>query len=191
MLYYIHGYQSSPNSAKARLFREKLNVQAIAYHYGKPEELVISDCLKRISEEIEEDREVVLIGSSLGGFLAAEIALENSFVKSLVLLNPLLIPPSQDVSKIEGIPARILYELRDDRLFVDKMRSETTVLIATDDELLPPNWVLEFAMAQEATVRFLHDDHSFTRHLCMLPSIVHKITKESGANRDRGRVPIA
>lgn len=182
MLYYIHGYQSSPNSAKAKLFREKLNVQAIEYHHGKPEELVISDCLKRIAEEIKEDRQAVLIGSSLGGFLAAETALENSFIKSLVLLNPLLIPPSQDLNKIKDIPARILHEVKDDRLFMDKIRSETTILMATDDELLPPNWILEFAIAQEATVRFLHDDHRFTHHLDTLPSIIRKITKESGTN---------
>jgi len=182
MLYYIHGYQSSPNSAKAKLFREKLDVKAIEYRHGNPEELVISDCLKRIAKEIEEDREAVLIGSSLGGFLAAEIALESSFIKSLVLLNPLLIPPSQDLNAIKGIPVRILYELRDDRLFMDKIRSDTTILMATDDELLPRSWILEFAMAQEATVRFLHDDHSFTHHLGMLPRIIHKITKESGVD---------
>ena len=77
MLYYIHGYQSSPDGNKGTLFREKLNAKAIKYRDCEPEDLIISDCLKRISEEISNDKDVVLIGSSLGGFLAALTAITH------------------------------------------------------------------------------------------------------------------
>ena len=55
MLYYIHGYQSNPDSAKGTLFKEKLDAKAIQYRDCKPEDIVISDCLKRIANEIEHD----------------------------------------------------------------------------------------------------------------------------------------
>lgn len=175
MLYYIHGYQSSPDSAKGVLFREKLNAKSINYRDCKPEEIVISDCLKRISQEIESDDEVLLIGSSLGGLLAAITALENQNVKKLVLLNPAIIPPSEDTSKYENIPQRILNEMIDQRLFENKISAEINILIGTEDDVIPLHWLIEFAKKQEATIRFLDDDHSFTHNISKLPIIISQI----------------
>jgi len=175
MLYYIHGYQSSPNSTKGQLFKEKLNAKAIQYRDCKPEDLIISDCLKRIANEIKDDDNVVLIGSSLGGFLAASIALEHSNVKKLILLNPATIPPSMDVDTIQGMPRRILSEMKNHRLFEEKINAEITILMGTEDDVIPYSWIFEFAMPQEATVRFLHDDHSFTRSIDKLPEIITRI----------------
>jgi len=76
-LYYIHGYMSSPDSNKGTLFKEKLGAKAIKYRDCEPEDIIISDCLKRIGIEIEKDDDVVLIGSSLGGLLAAKTAIEH------------------------------------------------------------------------------------------------------------------
>ncbi len=177
MLYYIHGYQSSPSSIKGKLFKEMLNARPLEYRIGKPEDLVISDCLRRIAEEIREDKDVVLIGSSLGGFLAAEMALEHSTVKSLVLLNPLIIPLSEDANRalLEAIPNRILSEIRDHRLFDQEISADINILIGTMDKLIPSHWTLQFAMAQEATVKFIHDDHSLSRNRSSLVDIVDKI----------------
>ena len=91
---------SEPNSTKGTLFKEKLNSTAIKYRDCKPEELSIPDCLKRIEETIANDNDAVLIGSSLGGFLAAETALQNSNVKKIILFNPATIPPTVDITKI-------------------------------------------------------------------------------------------
>ncbi|MGF3554827.1 MAG: YqiA/YcfP family alpha/beta fold hydrolase, partial [Thermoplasmatota archaeon] len=108
MLYYIHGYLSSPESTKGILFKEKLKAIPIKYHDCEPEEIKISDCLKNIKKEIEKDKKVVLIGSSFGGFLAAKTALENKNVKQIILLNPAIIPLSFDISKIKNMPKNIL-----------------------------------------------------------------------------------
>ena len=86
MIYYIHGYLSEPNSTKGTLFKEKLNAKAIKYRDCEPEDLVVSDCVKRIEEEIKNDDFAILIGSSLGGLLAAKTALDNSNVKHIILL---------------------------------------------------------------------------------------------------------
>jgi len=178
MLYYIHGYMSEPNSTKGTLFKNNLNAKAIKYRDVEPEDLVISDCLHRIEKEIQNDPDAVLIGSSLGGLLAAKAALNNSNVKQIILLNPAVIPPSFDITKVEDMPHRILLEMKDKRLFEEKITSKIFMLIGTNDDVVPNSWPISFAKAQEATVLFLHDDHSFTNKIDELPNIIRKILRE-------------
>ena len=178
MLYYIHGYMSGPDSTKGKLFKEKLNAKAIKYRDCEPEDLVISDCLKHIKKEIENDKKAVLIGSSLGGFLAAITALENPNVKQIILLNPAIIPPHVDITKIQGMPQRILIDIQDNRLFKEKINSHVFILAGKKDDLVPQDWVLEFAKAQGINVRFLDDDHRFTYYMNKLPDIIRDILDE-------------
>lgn len=175
MLYYIHGYLSDPNSTKGILFNEKLNAKAIKYRDCEPKDLVISDCLERIKSEIKDDKNAILIGSSLGGLLAARTALENPNVKQIILLNPAIIPPSVDITKVQGIPQRILSEMQDFRLFEEKLDSDIFILAAKRDDLIPSDWALEFARAQGVNVRFLDDDHMFTYNMNKLPNIISNI----------------
>ncbi len=179
MLYYIHGFMSSPNSTKGILFKEKLNAKAIKYRDCTPENLLISDCLKCIKKEIKDDKNVTFIGSSFGGFLAVKTAFENLNVEQLILLNPALIPPFVDVLKIQGIPKNILHDMQDNRLFEEKIASKIFILIGTNDDVLPLNWIIEFAKAQEATVRFLNDDHSFTYNMNQLSDIIGAILNKN------------
>jgi len=172
MLYYIHGYESSPDGTKGIIFKEKLNAKAIKYRDCKPEDIVISNCLRRIAEEIKNDRDTVLIGSSHGGFLAAKTALENSNVKQIILLNPAVIPPSTDISTIKDMPISILTDMKDSRLFNEKLDAEIFIFAGTEDRIVPPNWILESAKAQEVSVRFLHDDHRFTRNIDRFPDLI-------------------
>jgi predicted esterase YcpF (UPF0227 family) len=178
MLYYIHGYQSSPDGDKGTLFRKKLNAKAIKYRDCKPENIVVSDCLKRISNVIKNDENVVLIGSSLGGFLAASTAIGCSNIKKLILLNPAIIPPSTNLDNIQGMPMNILRDIADRRLFEKKISADITILRGTEDDMVPDEWVLEFAKAQEATIIFFHDDHVFSSNLTKLPSIISEIIKK-------------
>lgn len=76
-IYFIHGYESSPGGIKGSLLREKLGASPIKYRDCRPEEIIISDCLKNIYDIICDYDNVVLIGSSLGGFLAAKVALKK------------------------------------------------------------------------------------------------------------------
>jgi len=177
MLYYLHGYESGPNSAKGTLLREKLNARPIDYHRGRPEDIEINPCLQNILKAIQGDNNPLLIGSSFGGFLAAKVALETPAVKTLILLNPAIIPPRADTSGFKGIPHRILSAMRDDQLFSKRMRAKTIILVGTNDQVIPRSWILDFAMAQEATVRFLNDDHTFTSNLTRLPEIIAEITQ--------------
>lgn len=173
MLYYIHGYQSSPDSNKGVLFKEKLDATAIQYRDCKPEDLVISECLENISDKIKNDDNVFLIGSSLGGFLAAKTALDLSNVKKLVLLNPAIIPPDYNITKITDMPQRILKDMKNPELFEKEINSEIYIFVGTEDKVVPSSWVINFARFQEATVRFLHDDHRFSKNLEKLPGLIN------------------
>jgi predicted esterase YcpF (UPF0227 family) len=178
MLYYLHGYQSSPNGEKATLLKDTIQVTPIHYRESSPEELIISACLSRISEVIANDEQVVLIGSSLGGFLAASTALTYSNVKQLILLNPAIIPPEIDLTTIEGIPLRILHEMRDPRLFQQKIPATITILRGTLDDVVPDEWILSFAQAQNATIQLYYDDHRFSKNLHRLPTIVSELIQK-------------
>ena len=179
MLYYIHGYMSSPNSTKGTLFKKKLNAKPIRYRDCEPEDLVISDCLSRIKKEIENDEDAVLIGSSLGGYLAAKTALENKNVKQIILLNPAIIPLSVNISKINGMPQSILSDIQDESLFKNKISSDIYILIGLQDDVVPIKWPLDFAMSQNSTLKFFEDDHSFTKNLQKLPQIINKFLSHS------------
>jgi len=179
MLYYIHGYLSEPYSTKGKLFKEKLNAKPIKYRDCKPEDLIISDCVKRIEMEIENDKNAVLIGSSLGGFLAAKTALKNLNVKHIILLNPAIIPPSVDITKIQGMPQIILKDIQDITLFEDKINASIDIFAGTKDDVVPNDWVVEFAKAQNVEVKFLIDDHRFSYNIDKLPEIITNILDKS------------
>jgi predicted esterase YcpF (UPF0227 family) len=173
MLYYVHGYLSSPEGSKGSLFKGKLGAIAVKYRQCPAEDLVIADCLNEIKNVIESDDSITLIGSSLGGCLASKLALDPSVqIKHLILLNPAILPPTVDLKSIPDMPLRILKDMKDDRMFTEKLDAKITIFSATNDTVVPPRWVIEFAQFQEATAQFLHDDHRFSRYLSSLPVLI-------------------
>ena len=177
MLYYIHGYLSEPNSTKGIILKEKLGVKPIKYRDCPPENLVIRSCVDNIKKEIKDDKNIILIGSSLGGFLAVKTALEVP-VKKLILLNPAVIPINVDISEIKGMPYEILRDMQDERLFTQKINSEITILVGRQDEVVPNRWSEVFAKKQNAKILFFEDDHSFTKNTQKLPNIITDILEE-------------
>jgi len=178
MLYYLHGYRSSPMSAKGTLFKEILHAVLITYRTGPPESMVISQCLEKIADAIHDDTNVTLIGSSFGGFLAAAAARHQKSVKHLILLNPAIVPPHTKPTKVEGMPAHIVSQMILPDLLTQKIPAAITILRSTQDTVVPDSWVLAFAKAQEATILFLHDNHGFSHQLAKLPALIQKIIIE-------------
>src|SRR5271154_1972453 len=89
---YLHGFASGPSSQKARFFRERfaelgmgLDVPDLAE--GKFEQLTLSGQLA-VMERTAKGDPVSLIGSSMGGYLAALYAARHPEVEKLVLLAP-------------------------------------------------------------------------------------------------------
>jgi pimeloyl-ACP methyl ester carboxylesterase len=99
-VFYLHGFASSPLSSKAQFFAERLARYEIGLHaldFNLPEfgTLTVSRMLQQVEEEISarSPGSVVLIGSSLGGFVAVEAAARQRIdtphpIERLVLLAP-------------------------------------------------------------------------------------------------------
>ena len=89
---YLHGFASGPKSGKARYFSRKFREIGVDLEIpnlvpGAFEEITVSGQIKAI-EEIAGDEACVLIGSSMGGYLAALYASRHVEVQKLVLLAP-------------------------------------------------------------------------------------------------------
>ena len=91
-LIYLHGFASGPQSSKAQFFRRRFEELGIAMQIpdlseGNFEGLTISGQL-RVIERMAGGGDVSLIGSSMGGYLAALYAARHQHVKNLILLAP-------------------------------------------------------------------------------------------------------
>jgi predicted esterase YcpF (UPF0227 family) len=172
-VYYIHGYLSGPDGTKAQLLQSHLNVHPITYRSVPAEQLIISECIQEISNTIHKDPAPKLIGSSLGGLLAVKTAVKEK-VDTCILLNPAIIPRSVDISTIQDMPQRILLDMKDETLFTNLIDSKIILLLGTQDEVVPNEWGITFAKAQEAEIHFYHDDHRFSKHMQHLPAIIEK-----------------
>jgi uncharacterized protein len=90
---YLHGFASSPLSSKAQFFLRKFAACGVPMEIprldeGRFEDLTISGQL-RVIERAVGDQPAILIGSSLGGYLAALYASRSpSQIEKLVLLAP-------------------------------------------------------------------------------------------------------
>jgi len=89
---YLHGFASGPQSRKAQFFREKLASIGIpleipALDQGDFEHLTISGQLE-FTTQLLAGEPAVLIGSSMGGYLAALYASRHPEIDRMVLLAP-------------------------------------------------------------------------------------------------------
>ena len=88
---YLHGFASTSASRKARLFNGRLAAHGILVEAldlaPDFEHLTISGQLAIIDEAVNNEP-VILIGSSLGGYLAALFAADHPEVQRLILLAP-------------------------------------------------------------------------------------------------------
>ncbi|MGB9454607.1 MAG: YqiA/YcfP family alpha/beta fold hydrolase [Bryobacteraceae bacterium] len=91
-LLYLHGFASGTASNKARFFQRRLEaagaqVTALDLARGDFEHLTITGQLQAV-QEAAAGQPVALIGSSLGGYVAALYAARHAEVTRLVLLAP-------------------------------------------------------------------------------------------------------
>ena len=89
---YLHGFASGPQSGKARFFGRKLTecgvpVEIPQLDGGDFERLTVTGQLAVIDQAVG-GRPAVLMGSSLGGYLAALYASRHAEIERLVLLAP-------------------------------------------------------------------------------------------------------
>ena len=70
------------------------------------------------------------------------------------------------------MPKHILQDMKDDRLFSQKLDTSIVIFSANQDVVVPPEWVVRFSKFQEATVCFLDDDHRLSKNLEKLPDLI-------------------
>jgi uncharacterized protein len=92
MFIYLHGFASSPNSAKAKYISDRfaeigVNIQIPDLNFGGFPHLTITRQINQVAS-LFSPSPITLIGSSLGGLTAAHIANKYSQVERIVLLAP-------------------------------------------------------------------------------------------------------
>jgi uncharacterized protein len=94
LLIYLHGFNSSPSSFKARYLGDYLDQRGCADQYLVPEldvcPAVAVAQLQKIIATQQSNIDITLIGSSLGGYYATSLA--EQFKLRAVLINPAVYP---------------------------------------------------------------------------------------------------
>jgi uncharacterized protein len=90
---YLHGFASSPKSAKALdiqsfLAKYNIDIKIPDLNNGDFLHLTITRQLKQVGEYLKDETPVTLIGSSLGGLTAAFLAENYTSIQRLILLAP-------------------------------------------------------------------------------------------------------
>jgi predicted esterase YcpF (UPF0227 family) len=177
VLIYLHGFNSSPQSHKARLLGRYMAARGLGACYACPE---LPHSPQQAADVIESELAratgpVTLVGSSLGGYYATWIA-ERHGLKA-VLLNP-AIHPHRDLRAFLGVQQNLhsgqRYALTEAhlagwaQLFVPQITpAHYLLLVETGDELLDyRDAVAKYAGAEQVVVQ--GGDHtlqSFPDHI--------------------------
>jgi predicted esterase YcpF (UPF0227 family) len=181
MIVYLHGFNSSPQSDKARQFRQYMEERGRAREFSCPRLPHRPDAAAAVieTELTRHSRDgIALVGSSLGGFYATWFA-EKYGVRA-VLINPAIDPhvglraflgPQQPYHGGEGYDLTEEHLREWERLFVPKVHPERyLLLVETGDEVLDYRVaVRKYRGAKQVVVQ--GGDHSlgsFPEHLPLI-----------------------
>ena len=184
-LLYLHGFRSSPQSYKARVMAQLMADKHPQIHWWCPQ-LPPSpkDAMALLIEGIQHwpRDSMAVIGSSLGGFYATQVA-EQTGCKA-VLFNP-AVNPARDLAKYIGeqsswhdpeerffFKPEFVQELRDLTLASLKHPENYLAVIAQGDEVL--DWREMLARYPGAQIRLLEGgDHALSDFEVHLPAVLN------------------
>jgi pimeloyl-ACP methyl ester carboxylesterase len=187
---YLHGFASGPSSGKAQYFSARFAERGIDLEIpnlveGDFENLTISGQLAVI-ERIARGEPVVLMGSSMGGYLAALYASNHPEVRKLILMAPAFYFPQRWPEELgpekarqwresgrlevyhyaENRRAYVGWGLIEDGLKYDPVPHFTQpalIFHGTDDNVVPPAYSEEYASHHpDVSLRLLKSDHQLT-----------------------------
>lgn len=134
-LLYLHGFRSSPQSAKARHVAGWMRQHRADVHWCCPQlppsPQAAMELIHQLAAGWPDDRSAV-IGSSLGGFYAAALAAERGW--RTVLLNP-AVDPARDLARYLG--ENTVWQQPQDRFYfqpayIDELRAIATRTLASE-----------------------------------------------------------
>jgi pimeloyl-ACP methyl ester carboxylesterase len=190
---YLHGFASSPGSRKARFFEERFRQLGIGLEIpdlaeGNFPNLTLSAQLN-VMERVCRGEPVSLIGSSMGGYLAALYAARHSEVKRLVLMAPAYSFASRWPETLgaqameqwkrtntlrvfhysEGREVELGYQLIENALQFEAYPDFTQpalIFQGRHDTVVPPEYAETFAARHaNATLRMMDSDHDLVNVL--------------------------
>ena len=188
-LLYLHGFNSSPNSKKAKLTKEWFARRVPTVDFLcpviPPFAIAAMDMLER-EISLTRDRTVRLVGSSMGGFFATNL-IEKYGMRG-VLVNPAVKPALGMKSLLgknknfQGTDFRTfdtchIDEYRDITCEEIENKSNYLVLLQSDDEVLDYRDAAEY-YAGCKTIIEQGGDHSFTNYQNYLEDIYHFLFEE-------------
>jgi predicted esterase YcpF (UPF0227 family) len=183
-LLYLHGFRSSPQSAKARLMAQHMQAQhpEIVWLCPQlpPSPRAAMDMVVNATRDWPADS-MSVVGSSLGGFYATWVAEQRAC--RAVLLNP-AVNPARDLEKYIGeqtqfhapeehfyFKAEYVLELRDLGCGALRKPENYLAIIAKGDEVL--DWREMHARYQYGKVLLLEGgDHALSNFAEHLPTVV-------------------
>jgi pimeloyl-ACP methyl ester carboxylesterase len=201
-LFYLHGFASSARSTKAAFFADKLRQRGLALHtpdFNDPDfsTLTITRMIEQTSGAIAAlpSGPVVLIGSSLGGFVAVQTAIRQADSSSHPMARLILLAPALEFSanRTRDLGDRGLDEWKSTghlnvfhygygrlmpvhyQLFTDacgydcanaKLAMPVQVFQGTRDTAVDPHAVEQWASSRpNVELHLLDDDHQLTASL--------------------------
>jgi uncharacterized protein len=190
---YLHGFASSPVSRKARFFAERFRELGLGLEIpdlaeGNFRNLTLTAQLNVIGR-VSRNEPVSLIGSSMGGYLAALYAARHSEVEKLVLLAPAFSFASRWAETLgehamqqwkrthtlkvfhysEGRDVELGYLLAEDARQYEgwpDVAQPALIFHGRNDTVVPPEYSVKFAEQHPNTrLRLLDSDHELTNVL--------------------------
>ncbi len=144
-IFFSHGKESGPKGTKIQRMMAvatALNIETYSVDYRG-----IADPDQRVQKLLDiltkETTEVVLVGSSMGGYVSTVVAQQSS-PKGLFLLAPAFFMPDYKVQHFDNIP------------------SATTIVHGWSDTVIPYQHSVDFAAQLECTLHLIASDHRLT-----------------------------
>lgn len=190
---YLHGFASSPDSAKAKYFRNrfeehKINLEIPDLNQGDFSHLTITRQIAQVADRFG-NVPVTLIGSSLGGVCAAHLAQQYPQVQRLILLAPAFgflshwLPKqgNEIIKRWQQEEYLMVYHYREKRelplhynFVADAVRYRevalqrclpTLILHGKRDEVIPAQVSVDFASQRDGVELFKLDDNHALGHV--------------------------
>lgn len=195
---YLHGFASGPNSTKGSFFARQFQQLGATVHQpdlneGDFRNLTITRALKLVDRTAREINPALVIGSSLGGYLAALYgAMYPEQAPALMLMAPAFGFPRRWAERLgeeklsewrregempvyhyrDGRMREIGYQLYQDALWFDEspeITQPTLIFHGKGDDQVPAELSVEFAWGKpNVRLELLDSDHGLTDQLDLL-----------------------
>jgi len=193
---YLHGFASSPQSTKARYMQQKFAELGLTLHV--PDLNLTDFSTVTLSEQLDyldrsylhNNEPLIVLGSSLGGFLAVQLAAKNPLVEKLILFAPAFgfshriakALGTENVTKWQQDGVREFYHyglkrnvnlqfqfLVDAQQYSEENLTRSLPMLifhGIDDDVVPASLSEEFAKRRsQITLKLLNDDHALGQDL--------------------------